>query len=146
MRPFVFFVLATLLLVLFSFPTATVATITTVDTTNSFSSTSTQLEKNEIYTQTYIEQLWHKTMGNKKYVLNKYDCTQFTLDFADILAKHNFTAQPVAGFYLDKKLTYGKTLHCWLIVEEKPFEATAGMFIPQNYYKEHYIMKKKKCW
>jgi hypothetical protein len=75
-----------------------------------------------------IESYWNANLGNKTYVYGRYDCTQFTNDFNDLLVKAWIKPKIVFGF-LKGCGVYGRCLHCWLEINGKPFEAVTGRFI-----------------
>lgn len=75
-----------------------------------------------------IESYWKVNLGYKYYIYGKYDCTQYSNDFNDLLIKIGYKTKIVLGF-LHGCGVYGKCLHCWLEINGKGFEAVNGKFI-----------------
>ena len=105
------------------------------------SSPITIIEHDMVSYEDDIDRIWEDELGNKTYVLHKYDCTQFTLDFVDILFAANYTdARPQFGRMLDWN---GNRvgLHCWVNVLGKPYEATSGNFIDNHTYSKYQYVR-----
>jgi hypothetical protein len=68
--------------------------------------------------------------GSHEYILNKYDCTQFSDDLVRNLNKEGWESRKVIG-------NFNGTSHEWVIVEV-PIEATRGTVIEPKVYEKYY--------
>jgi len=88
----------------------------------------------------YIESVWHNShLPKQKYKLHKYDCTEYTNEFINILDNHsylNISYTAVYGMLLKEYTNCTYCFHCWIEIDGKNFEATIGKFLPKQYYKK----------
>jgi hypothetical protein len=100
---------------------------------------------------TLIEDTANIVSNAHEYILNKYDCTDFSRDLKNILIKSNIKAQCVFGTYRSDDTIYHFKLHTWVEVNDKDLglfyiESTGGYIIPNEVFKEHYkIVTKGWC-
>jgi transglutaminase/protease-like cytokinesis protein 3 len=95
-----------------------------------------------------IKEIAINVSDSNVYVLNRYDCTQFSKELVKRLNKEGFKANCVAGLYLDGDK---RIKHTWvevkLLNQTYPIEATLGMFIDnETYVKDYRKSSNGVCW
>jgi hypothetical protein len=92
-----------------------------------------------------IRVIWWETVGNKTYIKDIYDCTNFSVDFVIALRSMGYNSSVLDGWYQDN---HKKNRHNWVEIENRYFEPTygynwTGMFVPRDVIK---FYKKGKIW
>jgi hypothetical protein len=93
----------------------------------------------------------YNVSSSHKYILNKFDCTQFSQTLIKELRKINVNAYCVMGYYkVNPEENYGNSLsaHTWIEANIDnmiiPIEATDGQFIDD--YSQYKIIARRICW
>ncbi len=104
---------------------------------DNFSSISTDFKgENTIHIDDYIEGLWGSVsnLSNTPYELHKFDCTEFTNNFIDILKEHEYLNVSYTAVFGVALWDCDYCLHCWIEIDGKVFEATNGKFANNSLY------------
>jgi hypothetical protein len=91
------------------------------------------LVNNPVYSQ--LQQIAENNSNEHEYVLNKYDCTEFSKQLIVRLKDAGYNAKFCEGY---SDFNGQKSLHNWIKIESVYVEATSGKIIEPDYYAIHY--------